>query len=194
MCDPHHTKAKHTTNLSHSPQAVHLSDANPTMTHLTIGYSDSEDRLWLVFTDDTKQLWLTRRMTGIFLSRMAHQMTLSCPGATMDSSLKAEVRVALEFQTAHEAEHDPILHPPPPRDSSNSPASSHLISAITLKVSSNTIHFEPIAPGFRRTIILNRIEAHRLMGAFARRVAIVDWQIPELPAWLIAATKPQMRD
>jgi hypothetical protein len=159
------------------------------MTQLTLGYSDSEDRLWLVFTDDAKQLWLTRRMTSIFLSRMAQQMTLSCPGAAMDSSLKAEIRVALEFEAAHETEHDPIpLHSNSDSNSNSntatSPNSCHLISAITLKVTASQIHFEPIAPGYRRSMILSRAEAHRLLGAFARRATSVGWRIPDLPSWL----------
>jgi hypothetical protein len=158
------------------------------MTQLTLGYSDSEDRLWLVFTDDAKQLWFTRRMTTIFLNRMAQQMTLSCPGAAMDSSLRAEIRVALEFEAAHETEHDPernaISSHSASNNAANSPNSCHLISAITLKVTASQIHFEPIAPGYRRSMILSRAEAHRLMGAFARRAASVDWRIPDLPSWL----------
>lgn len=153
------------------------------MTQLTLGYSDSEDRLWLMFTDDGSQLWLTRRMTQVLLQHLAQRMTISCPGAAPDVSLKPEIRVALEFEAAHEADHDPVQQPGakpahPPQ------GSIHVVSSINLKMNQSQILLEANAPGYRRTLTMSRAETHRMLGALARRSQAADWNIPNLPSWL----------
>jgi hypothetical protein len=154
------------------------------MTQLTLGYSDSEDRLWLIFTDDGSQLWLTRRMTHVLLLRLAERMTASCPGATNETSLKPEIRVALEFEAAHETDDDP--EPVPPKASTTPAAINtiHLINSITLKVSNQQIHLEARARGYSRSLLMTRAEAHRLLGALARRCVASEWHLTGLPDWL----------
>ena len=160
------------------------------MTQLTLGYSDSEDRLWLVFPDDGTQLWLTRRMTQILLQHLAQQMTASCPSADPLISLKPEVRVALEFEAAHESEHDPV---PPAAGKSTAghgnavnPGAIHVISSITLKMNASQVRLEANAPGYSRVLGMTRAEAHRMLGALARRSKAAGWNLADLPAWLIA--------
>lgn len=157
------------------------------MTQLTLGYSDSEDRLWLIFTDDGSQLWLTRRMTLVLLQHLAERMTISCPGAAPDLSLKPEIRVALEFEAAHEADHDPL-----PQESqqqgnkadTQAQGSVHVISSITLKMGSSQVQLITNAPGYQRTLCMSRAEAHRMLGALARRSQSAGWNMPNLPPWL----------
>ncbi len=161
------------------------------MTQLTLGYSDSEDRLWLVFPDDGTQLWLTRRMTQVLLQHLAQQMTASCPGADPVISLKPEVRVALEFEAAHEAEHDPVPSATGKGAAGNgnagsavSPATVHVISSITLKMNASQVRLEANAPGYTRVMGMTRAEAHRMLGALARRSKAAGWNLTDLPAWL----------
>lgn len=158
------------------------------MTQLTLGYSDSEDRLWLVFPDDGTQLWLTRRMTQVLLQHLAQQMTASCPGAAPTVSLKPEVRVALEFEAAHEAEHDPVPQQTGKSSSSNGGTGGagtiHVISSITLKMNASQVRLEANAPGYSRVLGMTRAEAHRMLGALARRSKAAGWNIADLPPWL----------
>jgi hypothetical protein len=154
------------------------------MTQLTLGYSDSEDRLWLVFTDDGSQLWLTRRMAHVLLLRLAERMTVSCPGATSETSLKPEIRVALEFEAAHETEQDPEPVPQETTPAHTAVATTHLITSITLKVSNHQIHLEAQARGYCRSLLMTRAETHRLLGALARRCAASEWHLTGLPKWL----------
>ena len=157
------------------------------MTQITLGYSDSEDRLWMIFASDATQLWLTRRMTEVLLLRMAERMTISCPGAAMDVSLQAEVRVALEHEAAHEVE-DP---PKSVQESAGDAAAGNLapghiyrINSFNLTVSSNQVLLEALAPGFNRKLTMSRAEAHRFLAALARRTRAAEWNIPNLPHWL----------
>ncbi len=161
------------------------------MTQLTLGYSDSEDRLWLIFPDDGTQLWLTRRMTLILLQHMAQQMTASCPSAAPTISLKPEVRVALEFEAAHEAEHDPVPQQAGKNGASRTDTGGsgntgtvHVISSITLKMNASQIRLEANAPGYSRVLGMTRAEAHRMLGALARRSKAAGWNITDLPPWL----------
>lgn len=154
------------------------------MTQLTLGYSDSEDRLWLVFTDDGSQLWLTRRMAHVLLLRLAERMTVSCPGATNETSLKPEIRVALEFEAAHETEDDPQPAANRPPSAPAPVASTHLITSITLKVSSQQVQLEALARSYQRSLLMTRAEAHRLLGALVRRCAASEWHLTGLPDWL----------
>jgi hypothetical protein len=156
------------------------------MTQLTLGYSDSEDRLWLIFTDDGSQLWLTRRMTLVLLQHLSERMTISCPGAAPDVSLKPEIRVALEFEAAHETEHDPIPQGQPQggKPEGQPQGSVHVVSSITLKMGSSQVQLMTNAPGYQRTLCMSRAEAHRMLGALARRSQSAGWNMPNLPAWL----------
>lgn len=159
------------------------------MTQLTLGYSDSEDRLWLIFPEDGTQLWLTRRMTQVLLQHLARQMTASCPGAAPTISLKPEVRIALEFEAAHEAEHDPVPQQAGKSSGSNGGAggnagTAHVISAITLKMNASQVRLEASAPGYCRVLGMTRAEAHRMLGALARRSKAAGWNITDLPPWL----------
>jgi hypothetical protein len=151
---------------------------------LTIGYSDSEDRLWLLFADDGTQLWLTRRLTCVLLKRMAERMTVSCPSAGDDYSLKPEIRVALEYEAAHELPADPDLQDAAPEQATITHRSVHQLTSISLKVAANRVQMEAIGPGFRRPLLLSRAEAHRLLGALVRRSIAADWNLPPLPDWL----------
>lgn len=161
------------------------------MTQITLGYSDSEDRLWLIFASDATQLWLTRRMTEVLILRMAERMTISCPGAAMDASLQAEVRVALEHEAAHEIDDTPgpvkehAAHSPSPPAA---PGSIYRINSFNLTVSTNQILLEALAPGFNRRLTMNRAEAHRFLAALARRAKAADWNLPNLPPWLTTQT------
>lgn len=159
------------------------------MTQLTFGYSDSEDRIWLLFSDNGTQLWLTRRLTSILISHLANRMVITCPGGQMESSLKAETRVALEYEAAHERNFDAdgleaVPEPPPPPVTVGQGAVHHLTS-VSITVHSERVKLEFMAPGFVRGLELTRAETHKLLGALARRSAASDWNLPNLPEWLV---------
>lgn len=165
------------------------------MTQITLGYSDSEDRLWLIFASDATQLWLTRRMTEVLLLRMAERMTISCPGAAMDVSLQADVRVALEHEAAHEVDDPPKSVTESASASDAAPGgvtAGHIyrINSFNLTVSPHQIQLEALAPGFNRKLTMTRAEAHRFLAALARRTRAAEWNIPNLPHWLNQAPTP----
>ena len=163
------------------------------MTQITLGYSDSEDRLWLLFASDATQLWLTRRMTEVLLLRMAERMTISCPGAAMDVSLQANVRVALEHEAAHEVDEPPkSVNESASGAAPGGVAAGHIyrINSFNLTVSPHQVQLEALAPGFNRKLTMTRAEAHRFLAALARRTRAAEWNIPNLPHWLNQPAPP----
>lgn len=172
------------------------------MTQLTFGYSDSEDRIWLLFSDNGTQLWLTRRLTNMLLVHLADRMEKTCPGGEMQGSLRASTRVALEHEAAHEPppdapeEGDGVAatgqqqgpkepHAPPV------PGNIHRLSSISMSLRGNLVRFDFIAPGFSRAMDLTRGETHKLLGALTRRAAASEWNLLNLPLWLVEAAKAE---
>ncbi len=166
------------------------------MTLLTIGYSDSEDRLWLLFASDGAQLWLTRRLTSILIKRLAERMMISCPSAGNNYSLKPEIRIALEHEAAHEqtAQGNDSDAADQPQAQSQSPppiltqGSIHQLTSVTINVSEDQIRLDAMGPGFSRKLQLSRAEAHRLLRALVRRSVAADWNLLALPKWLEDST------
>lgn len=149
------------------------------MTQLTIGFSDSEDRLWLLLTDDTHQFWLSRRFCANLLRHLEKALTDSCPGGEMQGSLDAQTRVSLEHQAAHESEHEAT--PVQPKNDAVARQSS-LLTSILLTVDSGKVDMELIAPGHSRSLTLNRAQAHQFLAALWQHSQNAKWDLPN-PGW-----------
>lgn len=154
------------------------------MTQMLIGYSDSEDRLWLLLSDDGHQFWLSRRFCANLLIQLEKALTESCPQSGTGRDLGAETRVALEHQAAHEAP-DGGAHAPaaPAREALPQQRISVLLTQILMTVDGKQARLELITPQFERTVILNRAEAHQLLSGLWQRAEGARWGL-QMPALL----------
>lgn len=157
------------------------------MTQLTFGYSDSEDRLWLLFTDEGTQLWLTRRLMGALLTHMVKHITDSVPGALgVGSSLASNQRVALEHETAGE-----VWQAPGQAATASTPVNAtYQLNTVNVHIDERQVKMEFVAPGYQRSLTLNRADAHQLLRAMAGRCLAADWNLPNLPLWLVDPVDP----
>ncbi len=158
------------------------------MTQLTFGYSDSEDRIWLRYSDDEGLLWMTRRLANGFLRHLVELMTVSCPGAGENAgpSLDAGKRLELEHETANEIldEQAAASGGPPTPPVMQAVAASHRLTSIKLSVDANRVSIEFVAPNYQRPTQMSRAEAHALLKALAHRCQTAGWNLTTIPAWI----------
>ena len=160
------------------------------MTQLTIGYSDSEDRLWLLLSEDDYQFWMTRRLCGNFLITLARELAASCPGIEYGAQQDPELRIALEHETAHE--HAQELRNAAPSATKPStveatptikPRQSHLLSSINMTLDSQILRLELITNQGGRAMQLNRGESHQLLSTLWLHSQAAGWHL-QVPKWV----------
>ncbi|MFZ5484678.1 MAG: hypothetical protein ACOZB0_10655 [Pseudomonadota bacterium] len=158
------------------------------MTDITLGYSDSEDRVWLA-SSDGHRFWLTRRLLSRLLDALAGLLTRTVPGGDLPNALPADQRIHLEHaeSLARSPEGQPALllnkaglaspsgvTPTPPR----------LATRITCQADGPRGALIVEAAGVATRFELNRIDFHRLLAAMATVANQAHWDLPDLPAWL----------
>lgn len=159
------------------------------MSKITLGYADSEDRIWLLLRDEGVQLWLTRRLTGSLLAKLVQLMEKNCPGGDLAGALPAATRLELEHEAAMEmaqeqAEQEAANGGPEP-DAPVKDVASYLVNGIDLRVTGDRLVTVWHAPGLSKTLDLNRADGHRTMRAIARRTRYAQWNFTHLPDWLM---------
>jgi hypothetical protein len=141
------------------------------MTRLSIGYSDSEDRIWIALSEDDRQWWLTRRALLRWVSELARMLGRS-DGTQSDAvwTVPPERRVALEHEIAtREREPDaPAASDDQVSEAPRTPRRPVLASSITMTLGKQGIATTLHGPGITR-LGLSRIETHRLLGALVRQ-------------------------
>lgn len=141
---------------------------------LTIGYSDSEDRLWLRFVREggEAKLWMTRRLAMALLDK-SHELLLQNVEPTR---FEGEHRQAV--QEFIQAKGDPA---PPRAPSVQVDVPSGLVTSVDLTTSKDGVGWVFVAAqgrvGFRGT----RTEAHRLLEIFWLRMQSAGWR--DAPPW-----------
>lgn len=162
------------------------------MTQLTIGFSDSEDRLWLLLSEDAYQFWMTRRLCGNFLITLARELAASCPGIDYGAQQDPELRIALEHETAHEhaqelratAENAASLAT---QDTSNATPNKqrqgHLLNSINMTLDSQHLRLELITNHGGRAMQLNRGESHQLLSTLWLHSQAAGWNL-QVPNWV----------
>ena len=155
------------------------------MTQLTFGYSDSEDRLWLRFSNDPAQLWLSRRLARSLIIHLIEQMTLSCPGdPACGASADPKHRLGLEHEMSREVVQETGRGARVPSPDMAPASASFLLTSFKLNVTSQQVIIECIAPGYGRGLALMRNEAHTVLAALVSRCLSAEWDFKDLPAWL----------
>jgi len=165
---------------------------------ITLGYSDSEDRMWIRLTrrDSEAMLWVTRRLVAGLLPAAFKVLVRNAP---LDDSQQAAgggdaVPTANESMARSVSRHREIVKaaaaqkptPAPARPSADKPAIQlGMLSTIDIKT-----HRDGIALVFRGSgdpvgFRCGRDQAHRLLQAFWDRQKGVGWGIPQ--PWEIAA-------
>jgi hypothetical protein len=161
------------------------------MSNITLGYSDSEDRVWLLLREDGLQMWLTRRLAAALLGRLVQLMEEQCPGGSaVVNSLPAATRLALEHEAALEmAQEEAERKTESETALAETPVAnvvSQVVQSVDISVSSERVLLTWHAPGIAVPMNVNRVDGHKLMRAIAHRTRFAGWDFTHLPAWLMA--------
>ncbi len=143
---------------------------------LTVGYSDSEDRLWLRFVREggEAKLWITRRLATALLDQSYALMSKGAGDKDCDHEHLDAVQEFIRSQG------DPA---PARMPAGQVDIQSALVTSVDISVSEGGVLWTFVSAqgrvGFRGT----RIEAHRLLEIFWLRMRSAGWR--DAPPWKV---------
>lgn len=160
------------------------------MASMTLGYSDSEDRVWVRLVDehDEQRVWLTRRSVFALIKALAKQLETSL--GELDSILQmgAGERLAMEQDEAA-GSMNANAPEPAPRSKNYQVADKGLCSVFDLEsrgmrwvVRLHTVRGQPLE------FDGNRLQMHQLLKSLLNRQLEADWRLPA-PLWLTGKEK-----
>lgn len=141
---------------------------------LTVGYSDSEDRLWLRLVRDGAEakFWMTRRLAVALLDQSYGLMMGSGNAADLDR----EHRDAVEEFVRQQGDQAP------PRDrESQIEVRSGLITSINVSAAKGGVAWTFLSAQGNAIFQGSRTEAHRLLEVFWQRIQAAGWR--QSPPW-----------
>ena len=157
-----------------------------TYSSLTVGYSDSEDRLWLRLVRDggEAKFWMTRRLAVALLDQSYGLMIGSANVADLDREHRDAVE---EFVRQHGDQ-------PPPRDrESQIEVRAGLITSINVSAAKGGVAWTFLSTQGSAIFQGSRAEAHRLLEVFWRRIQAAGWR--QSPPWSIPSIEaPLIKD
>lgn len=135
---------------------------------ITIGYSDSEDRLWVRLSGEGAEamLWMTRRLVAGLL-RSGFDML---GGGKASGELTDRHREAIEA-----AREQPRTEAPPRASASTQVQQLGLLHSVDISVDPNRMALTFRGNGSPAGFASERVQAHRLLQAFWDRQADAGW-------------------
>ncbi len=155
---------------------------------LTIGYSDSEDRVWMRIEGSSANWWLTRRLALALIRQWATlvEKSYTDEGLSMPSPQDDTAATAGRARSAHKAAVAsakpvaPVGRPAPGVETVN-----RTVSSIDLTVKPNRFDLVFKGAGAQDAVRLSRDEAHRMLAALCDRCRTNGWFNATLPGWLV---------
>jgi hypothetical protein len=161
---------------------------------LSIGYSDSEDRIWIRTEASNTLWWVTRRLALRLIEQWALLLERSLADAEAggspedDERAKAAARARALARThgraveqARAAKVAPVERPPAGVELVNC-----LLASVDLSAKGGTVRLALKAPGRTEPLAMSRDEAHRFLDALLARCRRSGWYDAKLPGWLSA--------
>ncbi len=146
-------------------------------TSLTVGYSDSEDRLWLrlVREGGEAKLWMTRRLAMAMLDQSYGLMI----GKSDESEVDREHADAVSDFLRHQGDQAPPRMPDLRVD-----IQSGVVTSVNVTASDDGVSWTFLSAQGQACFRGSRSEAHRLLEVFWRRMQAAGWR--DLPPWTAA--------
>jgi hypothetical protein len=160
--------------------------ADTDLTELTIGYSDSEDRLWLKSSEGAKY-WLTRRLLLRFIAPTAELLEKTVPGGEVPNALPVAQRIALEHAEAmaDTPEGQPaMVRNKETQSTAGTSAPPLLASGLSITADGSRCRLTILAADKENHLNLSRLDFHRILGAMALATRKAGWNLAGLPDWL----------
>lgn len=171
---------------------------------ISMGYSDSEDRMWIRTEASNVLWWMTRRLALRLIAQWAQllERSVEVEGAGDEAGegqgeglIAARRRQALRDEYAHavaaargEQKVAPVERPAPGVALENC-----LLASVDLSANARGARLVLKAPGRSETLTMSRSEAHRLLDALFGRCSRLGWYGAKLPAWLVEDAKARAR-
>lgn len=156
------------------------------MASLTVGYSDSEDRIWvrLVGESAEKRIWLTRRCVLALIERLANRLETSLAQVESILQMESGKRLALEQDEAADLMGS-AAPGPAPKSAEYQVDDGGLCTVFDLEIHKerwavclHTVSGQPLV--FDGT----RLQMHQFLKSLLNRQREVGWRLHE-PEWLV---------
>jgi len=170
---------------------------------ISMGYSDSEDRMWIRTEASNVLWWMTRRLALRLIGQWAQLLERSVEVETVGDGPddEAQALAAARRRQALRDEHAravaavreqqkvaPVERPAPGVALDNC-----VLASVDLSVNARGARLVLKAPGRSETLTMSRSEAHRLLDALFGRCNRLGWYGAKLPAWLVDEARGRAR-
>lgn len=161
------------------------SSGNELKRSLTVGYSDSEDRVWfrLVCENAEQRVWLTRRCVLALIETLASALETSLVELDSILQMESDQRLAMEQEEASDAMGGQAPSPAP-RSKDYQISEGGLCTVFELELLSerwvvrlHTVSGQPLV------FDGNRLQMHQLLKSMLNRQREADWRLPGA-SWL----------
>lgn len=158
---------------------------------ISLGYSDSEDRVW-IRTDSSDTLWwLTRRLALRLIARWAEVLQRSLQAPAGGSTGESEEEAAARRSEALRREHVEVMAvaqsgkvPPVSRPAPGAELANTLLASVEISGGPRGLRLVLHSPGRSETLRMSRGEAHRLLHSLHARCSRSGWYASDAPGWL----------
>lgn len=160
---------------------------------ISIGYSDSQDRMWIRAGSEGPLWWLTRRLCLRLVGQWAELLERTVPldaGAAAAATTDADGRRAgawREHRTALEPSADARTDDEGGADGKgevgSAPAQGFLVYSAELTANSRVLRIILRSGGEKQAIEMPRTDAHRVLAALVARCRSNAWIDAFLPPW-----------
>ena len=157
------------------------------MSTLTIGYSDSEDRLWLRIIDKDSnegRIWLTRGMTQNLINEFARQLEFDAPDINVLDKIEPKLRLQVDLSVSKET-FENVSPPPPSKSLEVIQVDGGLCVAVNFSKNTSGI-WMVIWKGINSKVFttpLSRKDMFLLLDSLSQRQEACCWEL-KIPEWL----------
>lgn len=169
---------------------------------ISIGYSDSQDRMWLRAGSEGPLWWLTRRLCIRLIAQWAELLERTIPleagvGGAASTSAESDERRAGALREHRAALEAPAGARGKEKDeaeakgeAASAPAPGFLVYSVELTANSRVLRLSLLSGAEKQAIEMPRADAHRLLAALVGRCQSNGWVQATLPPWFREEGRP----
>lgn len=169
---------------------------------ISIGYSDSQDRMWLRAGSEGPLWWLTRRLCIRLIAQWAELLERTVPLAADPGDAASPGGDAEHRRRGALREHRGALDTPAGApgqredeveakgEAASAPAPGFLVYSVELTANSRILRLSLLSGAEKQAIEMPRADAHRLLAALVGRCKSNGWAEASMPPWFREEGRP----
>ena len=157
----------------------------------TFGFNAQEDRVWMSSSDWSERIWLTRRQSRSLIELLAQALQNTAQGDDKPAQMVREHDASIN--RPRNVQNGPVLQMGRDAVTAHQAASYVLCTRIVVATSQGGSDNVSVTLGTSQkewTLHFSREDLHRWLRALHMVIQQGDWQLPDMPDWLVRSYLP----